>query len=176
VGPADLARHGAIGALAQIVFTRRPRTGAAVLEMFLVWWFAFGVGVTGLAGFASAGLFPDQIAAQIGFPPGNPFEFEVASANLAFGILGLLCIRYRRQFWEATAIGVTVFLFGASYGHIHQYLAFGNDHPDNVGPVLWTDIGVQVILIVALIALRVAQRDSRAGADPVATRDPAWSR
>jgi len=147
-----------LGAGVQIGLTHRPRNTAVVLEMFLVWWFALGVGVTALVAFVSLAFAPDQIAAQIGFPPGNPFQFEVACANLALGVLGVLCIRYRDEFWNATAIAATVFLFGASYGHIHQYADHGNDQPYNIGPILWTDIGVQVVLVVALVAHRSIRR------------------
>ena len=65
--------------------------------------------MTALVAFVSLALLPSQIATQIGFPPGNPFQFEVACANLAFGVLSLLGIRYRGEFWNATAIGATIF-------------------------------------------------------------------
>ena len=33
-----------------------------------------------------------QVAANIGWAPGSPFQSEVAFANLSVGVLGVLCI------------------------------------------------------------------------------------
>jgi len=40
-----------------------------------------------------------RIAAYISWPAGNPFQLEVAVANLSYGILELLCLKFRDDFF-----------------------------------------------------------------------------
>lgn len=148
------------GTAIQIGTTKTPKTALRKLEIFLVWWFAWGVGVTALAAFASILFAPDLIAHQIGYRI-TPFEFEVGSANLGIAALGFLCIRFRGQYWEATTVAATLFLWGAAIGHIYQFAANGNTQPYNIGPVLYTDILVQLILIITLIWFRRLQRSGQ---------------
>ncbi len=103
---------------------RRPRNAANMLGIFLQYAFIFVVATSGFIGFL--GHTFRAVAKQIGWPEGNPFQFEVAVANLAFGVLGLLTIWFRENFWLATAIGYAVFMIGAGIGHVHQLVATGN--------------------------------------------------
>jgi NAD(P)-dependent dehydrogenase (short-subunit alcohol dehydrogenase family) len=45
------------------------------------------LGVGGVFGFVGHTVYADIAAASIGWPPGNPFQTEVAVANLAIGSL-----------------------------------------------------------------------------------------
>lgn len=125
-----------------------------------MWFFGAVVGVGGLVVTGSHVFFADATAAQIGFPTGNPFQFEVAMANFAFAVLGLLCLRIRGQFWEATAIGFAVFYWGATLGHFIELFGHDNHAPYNAGPILITDITVPLVILIALWRLRTAERSS----------------
>ncbi|MGH7912289.1 MAG: DUF6790 family protein [Candidatus Dormibacteraceae bacterium] len=160
-----------VGTALHLLLSRRPRTGLRILEVFLLWWFGWGVGVTALIAFYANGFLSDPMATRIGFPTGNPFQWEVASANLAVCVAGFLCLRYRDRFWEATTVVATVYLWGAAVGHIRQYVQFGNNHPYNTGPILWTDIFVQVVLIAALIIYRRMQHASAVRATATAATE-----
>jgi hypothetical protein len=125
-------------------------------EIVLLWFFGGAVGVGGLVVTGSHLFFADATARQIGFPSGNPFQFEIAMANFAFAVLGVLCLWIRARFWEATAIGFAVFYWGATLGHLIELLAHQNDAPYNAGPILITDIGLPVVILAALVRLRTA--------------------
>jgi hypothetical protein len=75
----------------------------------------------GIFAFYGHAFMAEQVAQSIGWQP-SLFQFEVAIANLAFGVLGILCLRIRDQFWLATGIGVSVWLLGDAYGHIREML------------------------------------------------------
>ena len=95
-----------------------------------------------------------EIALKIGWQP-SPFQFEVAVANLAFGVLGILCIWQRRGFWTATGIGYATFLLGCAYGHLREMILDGNFAPYNVGPVLWVnDLAVPLAILLLLLVRR----------------------
>lgn len=117
------------------------------------------VGLMGLLGFYGHTFIADEIARKIGWPIGNPFQFEVAVANLSYGVLGVMCLRFRGLFWMATAIGNAIFLYGAAYGHIVQSTQ-GDFEPYNVGAVLWIgDILIPSIYICLLFLYLLDRRD-----------------
>jgi hypothetical protein len=99
------------------------------------------------------------VAASIGWPPGNPFQYEVAVANLAFGVLGLLCLRFRDGFWTATAIGWSVFMLGAAGVHLHQIHVGQPYAPENAGAILYFNI-VAPVCLLALLVIRNAGANS----------------
>lgn len=158
-GPLWIPVLTAIGAAVHISRRRARRPGRPA-EIVLLWFFAGAVGVGGLVVTASHVFFADSTAAQIGFPPGNPFQFEVGMANFAFAVLGIACLRIRGRFWEATAIGFAVFYWGAAVGHFIELFAHHNDAPYNAGPILITDIGLPLVIVIALVRLRAAPQEN----------------
>jgi hypothetical protein len=154
------------------------RDHARTLEIWLVSLVVVLVGVTGIAAFIAHAFFAEDLAKQIGFPAGNPFQFEVAVADLAFGVLGLLCAKYRGGFLAATVIGASVFLLGDAYGHIVQWLKHDNTEPGNVGGPLFADILVPAATLTLLaLHARATKRPQTATpsdreADQAAPRSP----
>lgn len=127
------------------------RTGAGVFKDFVPWFIAAVVGLGGVWAFIGHAFFADETAEMIGWPAGNPFQFEVAVTNLSYGVLGLLCLHYHGKFWWATVIGYTVFMWGAAYGHIYEIAVNNNHEPGNAGFVLYADIITPIILFALLI-------------------------
>ena len=158
-----------IGAVVHLFVEKRPRTRERVLEVFLLWLLAVTVGAQGLFAFSGHAFRANQVAESIGFPPGNPFQFEVACANLAFGVLGILCIWRRGDFWTATALGSAIYLIGAGFGHIKEFIVNDNRAPNNSGPILYTDVLVPIVILALLYAYhRMRRTDERTV--PVAAR------
>jgi hypothetical protein len=139
--------------------TAPPRSGRRFLELLLQWSLVVNVGVAGVVGALSHTVRWRESAATIGWPPGNPFQLEVAAANLAIGVLGLLCARLRGLWWWATAVSSGIFLLGAAVVHVWDILTTGNRAPGNAGAVLYWD----VLTPLANVALLVATRGPRAG-------------
>ncbi len=79
----------------------------------------------------------------------------MAAANLAFGVLGLCSVRFRGDFWLATAMGFTLFLLGAASVHIRDIVQKGNLAEYNAGAFLV--IG-DIIVPVAILALVIVHR------------------
>jgi len=121
------------------------------VEILLLSILTVQVGLGSIWAFAGHAFMPDTIARYIGWPTGNPFQMEVAFANLSFGVLGLLCWKFRGEFWTATITGLSVFYLGAAYGHIMDALMRGNYSPGNTGAPLYIDIAIPLILILLLI-------------------------
>lgn len=129
---------------------------AAIVESFLLWFLVVGVGLESLWAFIGHAFAADDVAKSIGWPAGNPFQFEVALHNLAVGILGILCFWLRGDFWIAAVVAFSVFGLGAAYGHITDMRRHHNYAPGNVGPILYLgDIFTPLLLIGLLIVYRV---------------------
>ncbi len=148
---------------------KEPRTGARIVQIFLLWILVIDIGIGLAFGFIGHTVFADRTAASIGWPAGNPFQTEVAIANLAFGTLGILCYWFRGQFWTATVIGASVWLLGDAVGHIYQIIVAQNYAPNNAGAALFFQaIGVPLILIALLVYYRYAgEREPRRAAAQV---------
>lgn len=125
---------------------------ANIVETFLFYFLVIDVGGAGVFSFSGHFFRSDEVAGYIGWPAGNPFQKEVAFANLALGVLGFMCIWIRGQFWTATVVAASVFLFGAAIVHIIEIKRKGNLSPGNAGLILFSDVAKPLVLIGLLIA------------------------
>jgi hypothetical protein len=101
------------------------------IEVLLIFMLALGVAGSGIGNFFAHFFLSDVVARSIGWPTGNPFQLEVAFANLALGVLGIVAVGRRDGFREATVIALTVFGVGATVVHILDIAATGNLAPGN---------------------------------------------
>jgi len=148
-----------IVALLILFVGKKPKTKNRVIESFLLALLVVMVGLSSIWAFMGHTFMAAQIAASIGWPAGNPFQFEVAMANLSYGILGLLCLKFRDNFWTATVIAVSVFYWGAAYGHLMDIIQHANYAPGNAGAVLYFDIILPIVLIVLLVAYKFTTKN-----------------
>src|SRR4051812_38436355 len=150
-----------IVAVIHLLRDHRTRTTDRVAEVLLLWLLVINVGIGGLFGFIGHTVYADIAAASIGWPASNPFQTEVAVANLAIGVLGILCYWFRDNFWLATVIGNAVWQLGDAVIHIRQIIVANNWAPNNAGVTLYTDIAIPIVLIV-LLAIARRQAPERA--------------
>ncbi|MGH7912160.1 MAG: DUF6790 family protein [Candidatus Dormibacteraceae bacterium] len=151
-------------AIAIHLFVVRKKLDAPrALGIVIVWALAILVGVqnivsTGFHVFDAAGT-----ARMIGWAPGSPFQFENAMGDLAFGVLGLLSIRFRGLFWLATAVGFAIQSIGDGYGHIYQLLVNHDTAASNTGGIMIGDIVIPIVILLLLAAYysRVRVRSAR---------------
>jgi hypothetical protein len=154
------------GAAVQLARSRQPRTLGHASEVFLVWFLVVWAGIGGVLSFLSHTLLADQTARAIGWPTGNPFQSEVAVANLVVGVLGILCYWIRGDFWLATVIATSVWLLGDAVVHIYHIVVNQNYHPGNAGLPFYFDILLPFLLIVLLIIYGVSGGGSDTGRAP----------
>jgi hypothetical protein len=143
-----------VGAV-HIYLDKQPRTRGRVAQTILLWYLVIIVGVTGVFAFIGHTVFADATAHSIGWPAGNPFQGEVAVANLSVGIL---CYWMRGNFWIATVIGFSVWWLGDAVVHIRSIVVDANYAPDNAGVTFYLDILVPVLLIALLVYYLNAKR------------------
>jgi hypothetical protein len=133
---------------------KKPLTKGKVVEVILLYIFVFYVGIGGLFGAMAHTLWARETAIGIGWQPGSPFQFEIGMANLAFGVLGILCIWQRGKFWTATGIGVAVLFLGCTYGHVKDIIVHQNYAPYNAGVGIFFNDAVIPVIILILLGLR----------------------
>ena len=147
------------GAVVHFFVSKQRRSGILMVELLLLYFLVVAVGLSGLWNFTGHVFVADTVARSIGWPTGNPFQFEVGITGLVFATLGILCIWLRGNFWAATIIGETVFLWGAGIGHFINAGTTHNYAPSNIGPeILIYDIGLPVILIALGVVLYYLRR------------------
>lgn len=144
-----------VGAVLHLFLSKSPKTKNRVFEVFSLWFLFIMVGIGSIWAFVGHVFLSNTIAAMIGWPAGNPFQLEVGVANLSYGLLGILCLKFRDNFWLATIIAVSVFYLGAAYIHITNIMQTGNIAPGNAGYALYIDILIPIILICLFTAYKL---------------------
>ncbi len=138
-----------------ILFSRKPKTTRNILEIFTLYVLMINVGFGGVFAWFGHLFMSDMVARSIGWATGSGFQLEVGFANLAFGIIGILCIWLRGNFWLAAAINSLVFNLGAAYVHLQDIAIHQNLAVNNAGPVLWIgDVFNPLLVIVLVLILR----------------------
>jgi hypothetical protein len=121
----------------------------STVEIYYRWISLLPLGVTEIYGFIMHAFFPTLAASTIGWT-NSPFQFEVAMANLGFGVIAILSFKATYGFRLATVIGTTCWLWGNALGHMHQMLSAHNFHAGNAGSWFWMDLILPAILLVCI--------------------------
>ncbi|MCC7550777.1 MAG: hypothetical protein KO316_04625 [Methanobacterium sp.] len=144
-----------LGALIHLFLSKKPKTLNRVTEVLLLWYLGVGIGIGSIFSGLTQVLDPQMVAQSVGWP-NTPFLREVGFANISYGILGILSIKYR-NFWAPTIIAYAVFMWGAALGHIYNLQQTGNLAAGNIGTVLYLDILMPILFIILLAAYHKTQ-------------------
>ena len=151
-------------ALAHVWLDERVVQRAQRLEVFMLYVLAVGVAGGAIGGFFAHAFLADEVADSIGWPAGNPFQLEVAFANLALGILAILAMDRRDGFRDATVIAVTIFAGGATITHVIDIIETGNLAAGNTVQNVDNLITPAVLIWLLLAIRRSASAEERAEA------------
>jgi hypothetical protein len=130
--------------------------GKDFISAFLMSFLLTNVGLQGIFAFIGHFFRSEKAARGIGWPVGNPFQKEVAFANLSNGVLGLLSIWFHGDFWLAVIISRSVFTWGAGAVHLSDLRKKSNRAVFNAGPVLYFDFLFPLLIIGLFIFYRFA--------------------
>lgn len=118
----------------------------AMVRMYLCYLLFIYVGLMGLLTAYAHVFRPLQTSASIGWSP-SPYEYEVGMADLTVGVLGVLCLWLRGNFWLATAIGNAVWLLGDAVGHVRQVVLYHNHARNNSGIFVIMEILTPLVIL-----------------------------
>ena len=135
------------------VLIKRIGNRDGVLEEFYRWITLLPAGLIGIYTFILHAFFPEVAAASIGWKT-SPFQYEVAMANLGFGLCCILAFKAGYGFRVATVVGITCWLWGDAVGHIRQMILAHDFSPGNAGSWFWTDVLVPLSLIILMGSMK----------------------
>ncbi len=139
--------------------SKKPRSLNRITELLLLWYLGVGIGVGSLFSGLVQVISPEIVAQSTGWGY-SPFLREVGFANISYGILGLLAVRFR-NFWAPAIIAYAVFMWGAAAGHIYEIQQNANLSVGNAGTVLYLDILMPLFLIILLLVYqKTLKKDS----------------
>jgi hypothetical protein len=154
-----------VGASVHLAFSpRRRSSGAAIAGTYLLYLLFFYAGLMGLLTAYAHVFRPVETSASIGWST-SPYEYEVGMADLTVGVLGVLCLKLRGNFWLATSIANAVWLLGDAVGHVRQMTLNHNHAANNSGVFLITEFIMPVVILCLTLYHRrwegkVKQQDS----------------
>ena len=124
---------------------------AAVCSRTLTAFLFLTVGLMGVENFIIHVFYGNFAAASIGWKP-SPFQYEVAIANLAVGVVGMIAAFTKNLgFRAATIFAFAVWFLGDAAGHVYQLIAKHDHAAYNAGTTLYSDIYLPVIGIILLL-------------------------
>ena len=136
-----------LGASIHLALSRTRRSSRqAIAETYLLYLLVIYVGVMGVVTFIFHVFFPVWTSASIGWST-SPYEYEVGMADLTIGLLGILCLWFRGNFWLATAIANAVWLLGDAVGHVRQMIEQSNHAMNNSGLFLYLEFVAPLIIL-----------------------------
>ena len=136
-----------VAASIHVAISAKRRSGtAAIVGTYLIYLLFIYVGLMGLFTAYFHVFEPNRASASIGWSP-SPFEYEVGMADLTMGVLGVLCIVFRREFWLATAIGNAVWFLGDAVGHVREMTLHNNHAENNAGIFLVFEFAVPILML-----------------------------
>jgi hypothetical protein len=118
----------------------------SIAGTYLLYLLVLYVGLMGLLSAYAHVFRPEQTSASIGWST-SPYEYEVGMADLTVGVLGILCLWIRGNFWLATVIANGVWFLGDAIGHIHQMRLNNNHAPNNSGIFLIVEITTPILML-----------------------------
>lgn len=154
----------------------RTKNRTITIDLEVVLMYSIGIiGFSGMSNFAIQAFFGETIAQSIGWPAGNPFQLEVAGANLAIGLTGFLGFR-RRDFWLPFLVAKAVFSWTAGATRVIDLVGRRNAAIGNAGPILYLDFLVPVVLLViyAVYARVLHEPVGAVPIRPLSTRESRW--
>lgn len=142
-------------AAAGISLVRQPQplSRSLVFERLLAYYCLCGIGVGFCWNFVMHVFFGAMAAKFIGWED-SPFQFEVGTASLGFGVVGLLAFRQDFGLRLAAVTGPAMFLWGAAVGHVQQMIEHHNFAPGNAGIIFWMDLILPAVGYIFLYGWR----------------------
>lgn len=147
--PLTLLAVGLLFSAVAMLRAPHPVDAATAVEKLLSWHVFWAIGVTYAYNFVMHGFFGRMAAAFIGWAD-SPFQFEVATASLGFGVVGFLAAFRSFDLRLAAIVGPAMFSLGAGFGHAYQMVAAHNFAPGNAGVIFYTDFIIPIFGFVLL--------------------------
>lgn len=140
---------GIIAATISIYRHRSFHNKAFIAESLFKYYSLFAIGMTFIYNAIVHIYFHAMSARIIGWAD-SPFQTEVGTASLGFGVVGILAFRKNFGLRLAAVVGPSMFLWGAAIGHINQMIVNHNFSPGNAGVIFYTDWLVPIIGFIFL--------------------------
>lgn len=139
------------------IFWRKNYPGFSKIECYFSYFLVIGVGLQSLLIGHLEMAQGELVATYIGWP-NTPFLSELGKANVAFGILGVLCFWFKGGWRSATALGYSLFLMMAAFGHYRYFIYENHAHAATIGPLIATNMILATCLFVLLIIRSAASK------------------
>lgn len=154
-----------IGFFIHLFMSKKERNKVELFELLILYQLVINIGVLSLISAFALLFMPKMVADSLGWPT-CPFQHELGNVNLAFAVLGFMCIWFRDNFWTATIIGASIWLIGDGIGHLT--LLYGNEtsvlatKPEmNNWIMLITDFVIPITLLILLFAFKKLKKTNQ---------------
>lgn len=129
------------------------RKRLSVSEILYRWYSFFSLGVTGIYMSYMHAVDPLYTAPLLGWL-NSPFQFQIAVAFFAFGMLAIFSFKSSYGFRLAAVLGNACWLWGDAMVLSHQMMLKHGFNWLNAFSWFWLDLFVPLILLLCLVSIR----------------------
>jgi hypothetical protein len=148
-----------VAASVHLAFSAQRRSRpATIVGTYIIYLLFIYVGLMGLFTAYYHVFRPLEASASIGWAT-SPYEYEVGMADLTVGVLGVMCLVFRDEFWLATAIADAVWLLGDAVGHIREMVLHNNHAEYNAGTFLVFELAMPLLILGLVFYYRRLTRE-----------------
>lgn len=139
---------GVLTAVAQLGLQGFSADTTEVLSTLLLHQFVVSHGIIAVGGFVINVLRPEETAANLGWPSG-PFQIKYGFAQVGLGVMGVLSIWLRGNFWAGTLVTLYVYGLSGLWTHTQEVLR----KRQAGGGTDWVEVGNIVLDVIYHLAL-----------------------
>ena len=107
---------GAASAFVHLMITGFDGGAGVICSVFLMHQFVVTFGLLGIIGFYVNVIKAGETAKKLGWP-GGPFQWKYGFSQLGLGVMGVMSIWFRGQFWLGTLVSLYVYGVSGLWSH-----------------------------------------------------------
>lgn len=140
---------GLLTAGAQILFNGVADSVNDICRILLLHQFVITFGLIGVIGLVINIIQADKTAENLGWP-GGPFQYKYGFSQIGLGVMGIMAIWFRGNFW--VGVLVTMYIYGISGFYSHIQIMIKNKKADayEIGNLIM-DVAYQTFITVLSI-------------------------
>lgn len=126
---------GIVTAGIQFLLNGVPGSTSEICSVVLLHQFAVTFGIMGIIGIISNLVLADKNANMLGWP-GGPFQIKYGFSQLGIGVMGVMAIWFRGNFWAGVLVTIYVYAVSGLWTHTLEMIKNGKPDAMNVGNII----------------------------------------
>ena len=128
-----------------------PSSLSEICNIILLNQFIFTFGLIGIIGFYINVIIADKTSKNLGWP-GGPFQIKYGFSQLGVGIMGIMSIWFRGNFWIGTLVAMYIYGLSGLWSHTQHMIQNKKLDASNLMNIIMDIIYQTFITVLSILA------------------------